>query len=68
MVGAGVAGSYIIRGTMKPPGASLRGGNRVAHLDLEEHTISSAVRVDPRDSDPRTEVGAVGYAPQSATR
>ena len=34
----------------------------VAHLDLEEHTISSAVRVEPRDSDPRTEVGAVGYA------
>ena len=34
----------------------------VAHLDLEEHTISSAVRVDPKDSDPRTEVGAVGYA------
>ena len=62
MVGAGVAGSYIIRGTMKPLERVSAVATDVAHLDLEEHTISSAVRVDPRDSDPRTEVGAVGYA------
>ena len=62
MVGAGVAGSYIIRGTMKPLERVSAVATDVAHLDLEEHTISSAVRVEPRDSDPRTEVGAVGYA------
>lgn len=62
MVGAGVAGSYIIRGTMKPLERVSAVATDVAHLDLEEHTISSAVRVDPKDSDPRTEVGAVGYA------
>jgi len=62
MVGAGVAGSYIIRRTMKPLERVSAVATDVAHLDLEEHTISSAVRVDPRDSDPRTEVGAVGYA------
>ena len=62
MVGAGVAGSYIIRRTMKPLERVSAVATDVAHLDLEEHTISSAVRVEPRDSDPRTEVGAVGYA------
>lgn len=62
MVGAGVAGFYIIRRTMKPLERVSAVATDVAHLDLEEHTISSAVRVDPRDSDPRTEVGAVGYA------
>lgn len=62
MVGAGVTGSYIIRRTMKPLERVSAVATDVAHLDLEEHTISSAVRVDPRDSDPRTEVGAVGYA------
>lgn len=62
MVGAGMAGSYIIRRTMKPLERVSAVATDVAHLDLEEHTISSAVRVEPRDSDPRTEVGAVGYA------
>ena len=47
MVGAGVAGSYIISGTMKPLERVSAVATDVAHLDLEEHTISSAVRVEP---------------------
>ncbi len=49
MVGAGVAGSYIIRGTMKP-------------LERVSAVATDVAHLEPRDSDPRTEVGAVGYA------
>ena len=34
----------------------------VANLNLGEHTISQQVKVMPKGADPRTEVGAVGYA------
>ena len=55
-------GTMALNATMKPLERVSAVATDVAHLDLEEHTISSAVRVEPRDSDPRTEVGAVGYA------
>ena len=34
----------------------------VARLNLESDTIAPEVRVTPKDANPRTEVGSVGYA------
>ena len=62
MVLAGMLGSYIIRRTMRPLERVSAVATDVANLNLGEHTISQQVKVMPKDADPRTEVGAVGYA------
>ena len=62
MIGAGALGSVIIRRTMQPLERVSGVALEVAHTDLSRGTLDSAVRVQERDADPDTEVGAVGYA------
>lgn len=62
MVIAGLLGSWIIRRTMRPLERVSAVATGVAQADLESQVLSRANRVQPRDSNPRSEVGAVGFA------
>lgn len=62
MVIAGLLGSWIIRRTMRPLERVSAVAAGVAQADLESQVLSRAYRVQPRDSNPRSEVGAVGFA------
>lgn len=62
MAVAGMVGSFIIRRTMRPLERVSAVATDVANLDLGEQTIASSVRVMPKDANPGTEVGAVGFA------
>lgn len=62
MVIAGLLGSWIIRRTMRPLERVSAVATGVAQADLESQVLSRADRVQPRDSNPRSEVGAVGFA------
>ncbi|SIK61627.1 integral membrane sensor signal transduction histidine kinase [Mycobacteroides abscessus subsp. abscessus] len=62
MVIAGLLGSWIIRRTMRPLERVSAVAAGVAQADLESQVLSRADRVQPRDSNPRSEVGAVGFA------
>ena len=62
MIGTGFLGSFIIRRTMKPLERVSGVATEVARLNLESDTIAPEVRVTPKDANPRTEVGSVGYA------
>lgn len=62
MVIAGLFGSWIIRRTMRPLERVSAVATGVAQADLESQVLSRADRVQPRDSNPRSEVGAVGFA------
>lgn len=62
MVIAGLLGSWIIRRTMRPLERVSAVATGVAQADLESQVLSRADRVQPRDSNPRSEIGAVGFA------
>ncbi|GAA1046311.1 HAMP domain-containing sensor histidine kinase [Rothia amarae] len=62
MVIAGLLGSWIIRRTMRPLERVSAVAAGVAQADLESQVLSRADRVQPWDSNPRSEVGAVGFA------
>lgn len=59
---AGFLGSWIIRRTMKPLERVSGVAANVAELDLETGDLTGTERVEARDANPGTEVGAVGYA------
>jgi two-component system OmpR family sensor kinase len=59
---AGWAGAVIIRRTLKPLSRVAATATRVAELELDRGEVELAQRVPAADTDPRTEVGAVGAA------
>ncbi|MDO4916104.1 MAG: HAMP domain-containing sensor histidine kinase [Rothia sp. (in: high G+C Gram-positive bacteria)] len=62
MLIAGLLGSLIIRRTMKPLERVSAVATNVAQSNLETQTLSHTERVSAEDSNPRSEVGAVGFA------
>ncbi|MBT2533196.1 HAMP domain-containing histidine kinase [Arthrobacter sp. ISL-48] len=58
----GLAGTVLIRRTMKPLEQLSEVATRVSRLPLEAGEVALAVRVPPSNSNPGTEVGSVGYA------
>jgi len=62
LVAAGWAGAVIIRRTLKPLNRVAATASRVAELRLDRGEVDLAQRVPAADTDPRTEVGAVGAA------
>lgn len=61
MVLAGLLGSWLIRRTMKPLERVAHVAASVAQRDLENGDLTGSPRVEQRDSNPHTEVGAVGF-------
>ncbi|WP_084504424.1 cell wall metabolism sensor histidine kinase WalK [Actinoplanes sp. N902-109] len=59
---AGWAGAVIIRRTLKPLNRVASTATRVSELRLDRGEVELAQRVPQADTDPRTEVGAVGAA------
>jgi two-component system OmpR family sensor kinase len=62
LVVAGWVGAVIIRRTLKPLNRVAATATRVSELELDRGEVDLAQRVPPADTDPRTEVGAVGAA------
>jgi two-component system OmpR family sensor kinase len=62
LVAAGWAGAVIIRRTLKPLNRVAATATRVSELELDRGEVDLAQRVPLADTDPRTEVGAVGAA------
>ena len=62
LVAAGWAGAVIIRRTLKPLNRVAATASRVSELRLDRGAVDLAQRVPAADTDPRTEVGAVGAA------
>ncbi|MEV4706045.1 HAMP domain-containing sensor histidine kinase [Actinoplanes sp. NPDC049316] len=62
LVAAGWAGAVIIRRTLKPLNRVAATATRVSELKLDRGQVDLAQRVPEADTDPRTEVGAVGAA------
>ncbi|HCB56624.1 MAG TPA: sensor histidine kinase [Arthrobacter bacterium] len=58
----GLAGTVLIRRTMKPLEQLSEVATRVAQLPLDAGEVALAVRVPPSNSNPGTEVGSVGHA------
>ncbi|QHK21564.1 HAMP domain-containing protein [Pseudarthrobacter psychrotolerans] len=58
----GLAGTVLIRRTMKPLEQLSEVATRVARLPLDAGEVALAVRVPPSNSNPGTEVGSVGHA------
>jgi len=58
----GLAGTVLIRRTMKPLEQLSEVATRVSQLPLDAGEVALAVRVPPSNSNPGTEVGSVGYA------
>lgn len=58
----GLAGTVLIRRTMKPLEQLSEVATRVAQLPLDSGEVALAVRVPPSNANPGTEVGAVGHA------
>jgi two-component system OmpR family sensor kinase len=59
---AGLAGTVIVRGTLRPLRRVAATAGRVSELPLDRGEVALAVRVPDHDTDPRTEVGQVGAA------
>jgi len=59
---AGWAGAVIIRRTLQPLSRVAATATRVSELELDRGEVELAQRVPAADTDPRTEVGAVGAA------
>lgn len=59
---AGLLGSWIVRRTLRPLERVSAVATGVAHTDLQSRALMPTDRVQPRDSNPRSEVGAVGFA------
>lgn len=58
----GLAGTVLIRRTMKPLEKLSDVATRVSRLPLDAGEVALAVRVPPVDANPGTEVGSVGHA------
>jgi two-component system, OmpR family, sensor kinase len=58
----GLAGTVLIRRTMKPLEQLSEVATRVSQLPLDAGEVALALRVPPSNANPRTEVGSVGYA------
>jgi two-component system OmpR family sensor kinase len=58
----GLAGTVLIRRTMKPLEQLSEVATRVSQLPLDAGEVALAVRVPPSNSNPGTEVGSVGHA------
>ena len=58
----GLAGTVLIRRTMKPLEELSEVATKVARLPLDAGEVALAVRVPPSNANPGTEVGSVGYA------
>ena len=62
LVGVGLAGTWLVRRTLKPLDRVAATATRVAHLPLDTGSVALAERVPTADTDTRTEVGQVGAA------
>ncbi|MBP2267412.1 two-component system OmpR family sensor kinase [Pseudarthrobacter sp. PvP004] len=62
LVVIGLAGTVIIRRTMRPLEQLSEVATKVSRLPLDAGEVALAVRVPPSASHPGTEVGSVGYA------
>ncbi len=62
LVAAGWAGAVIIRRTLQPLSRVAATATRVSELELDRGEVDLAQRVPAADTDPGTEVGAVGAA------
>ncbi|WP_051808064.1 sensor histidine kinase [Actinoplanes subtropicus] len=62
LVIAGWTGAFIVRGTLRPLGRVAATATRVSELRLDRGEVQLAQRVPEADTDPGTEVGAVGAA------
>ncbi|GAA2574184.1 HAMP domain-containing sensor histidine kinase [Winogradskya consettensis] len=62
LIAAGWAGAVIIRRNLKPLNRVAATATRVSELKLDRGEVELAQRVPYADTDPRTEVGAVGAA------
>ncbi|MDQ0680066.1 two-component system OmpR family sensor kinase [Arthrobacter pascens] len=58
----GLAGTVLIRRTMKPLEQLSEVATRVSRLPLDAGEVALAVRVPPSNANPGTEVGSVGHA------
>lgn len=58
----GLAGTVLIRRTMRPLEQLSEVATRVARLPLDAGEVALAVRVPPSNANPGTEVGSVGHA------
>jgi two-component system OmpR family sensor kinase len=59
---AGIAGAAIVRRTLRPLTRIAGTATRVSALPLDRGEVALAERLDPADTNPATEVGAVGAA------
>jgi two-component system OmpR family sensor kinase len=59
---AGLAGAVVVRKALRPLERVAAAARRVVDLPLRRGEVDLAVRVEPADADPSTEVGQVGYA------
>ncbi|GAA1875963.1 sensor histidine kinase [Lapillicoccus jejuensis] len=57
-----VAGTYIVRRSLRPLDRVAATATRVSHLPLDRGQVDLSERVPEEDTDPRTEVGQVGLA------
>jgi len=62
LVIAGWTGAFIVRGTLRPLDRVAATATRVSELRLDRGEVQLAQRVPEADTDPGTEVGAVGAA------
>jgi two-component system OmpR family sensor kinase len=62
LLAAGVAGTILVRRTMRPLQRVADTASHVVELPLHRGTVPLEVRVAESDADPRTEVGQVGAA------
>jgi len=62
MVLAGLAAAVLVQRSLRPLRRVAATASRVSAMPLDRGEVDLAVRVPPRDTDPRTEVGRVGAA------
>ncbi len=62
LIGAGIAGTLIVRYALRPLRRVADTAKRVSKLPLDRGEVALSERVPERDTDPRTEVGQVGAA------
>ncbi|ASW55003.1 cell wall metabolism sensor histidine kinase WalK [Plantactinospora sp. KBS50] len=62
LIAAGTAGTFIVRGALRPLRRVAATAGRVAELPLHRGEVALFERVPDADTDPRTEVGQVGSA------
>jgi two-component system OmpR family sensor kinase len=62
LVLAGIAGTFVVRGSLSPLRRVVATARRVSELPLSKGDVDLSVRVPDADTDARTEVGQVGAA------